>query len=865
MAMSQDEIDALNDSIRQLSTAMQDMTQTFQTVAGQSRLTSQQIQNLGNNTNRTNNNINTLGQSTGRAGSAVDNFSNSTEEATKRQAAYNRAKGAATDSVLKLSDAMISTERGFKKFSGVLNSAGDAAMELGKSFGGYGEIVGRLAKSATFLVGKQFEQADAVFNARKELQSFAGSGKIGSSQLLDMAQAIGFTSQQLDVLIKPLKSLGPTLVTLGGSASEGVARFGEIGKVDEETRKRFIRMGVMPEELLQSQADYINLQRLSGNQASLRLKTDKQIQQESLAYAESLKVLSELTGDDAETIKKRQEAAMNDYRFQIKMSQMNQEISRLTAANLPDQAAALKAQRDNIMLGVRTAAGFSSGMSDLAKSLILTDGNITEFTRQLGVAGVDTKKFADEIKAGDPDAMLNLLTDIMDKAGDQVENFGDLAGYLSDGQLKLLGLDKDMMHMLTTYAAEGMDFAKAYRLAAAQVAERGAEGNDVLSDSQAELTIIQQKVATGLDDLLQNTNPLISGFNKTTIATTALATAAGIAAAALAAMSLKSGVSGLLGGAAPIALGSVGLFAAKAAAAFAGGYAAGTGINELSGIGFFGGKRLSDRLSGMFTSDAERRANEEMTRQASSTPTVAARPATQPGDVNDDRIKAQIRQHEETRTEAYDDGLGNWTIGVGHHDNTIKEGMTWSPEEVERRFEQDYQKAKTAAAKIPGYDSLNAEGKEALIDLTFNMGPDWVVQKGFVKFEKAMTEGNIVAAVAELRDSKWNDQVKGRADTITAQLGTNINTNQSLARTPEPQPVAPSASQTAAALAPPTTTASTGTTTAQVASTANTTPSRQTEDITQQLMTMISHKLDTVIAKLDESVDVQNRTYRAAV
>jgi hypothetical protein len=309
MAMSDEEINALNESIRELTDSMKMMRGTFESVAGQSKTASDNLNKVSTGAKNADTDINTMAKATIRSKGALDQFSESTAEATKRQQAYKEAQASGIQSTLGFADALISTEAGFTKFSGALSAAGDAAMDLGKSQGPVGEVLGRIVKAGTMVAEQYLEQGDSVFKARNELFRFAGASSIGSNELLDMGQKIGFTSKQLDALVKPLKSMGPSLLSLGDSAGDGAKRFLEIGAVSEETRKKFIRMGVMPEELLQSQADYINLQRLSGNQASMRLKTDKQIQEESLEYAESLKVLSELTGEDAETVKKRQEAA----------------------------------------------------------------------------------------------------------------------------------------------------------------------------------------------------------------------------------------------------------------------------------------------------------------------------------------------------------------------------------------------------------------------------------------------------------------------------------------------------------------------------------------------------------------------------
>jgi predicted oxidoreductase (fatty acid repression mutant protein) len=54
-------------------------------------------------------------------------------------------------------------------------------------------------------------------------------------------------------------------------------------------------MGVMPEELLESQAAYINQLQASGSIIFANRKSTDQLQKASLDYAENLRVLSEYT------------------------------------------------------------------------------------------------------------------------------------------------------------------------------------------------------------------------------------------------------------------------------------------------------------------------------------------------------------------------------------------------------------------------------------------------------------------------------------------------------------------------------------------------------------------------------------------
>lgn len=163
---------------------------------------------------------------------------------------------------------------------------------------------------------------------------------------------------------------------------------------------------------------------------------------------------------------------------------------------------------------------------------------------------------------------------------------------------------------------------------------------------------------------------------------------------------------------------------------------------------------------------------------SSTTASLVTRPTTDgtaaPAVASDDKsIMEMIKKHEGVRTKPYKDSLGLWTVGVGH---LIGDGKTLPPEmnreftmaEVDAMFIKDYKHHKEAAQKIPGYDKTNLNGKAALIDLTFNMGPTWF--KKWPNFTKSASTGDGQGAASSLENSKWYTQVGNRARTIVSMM-----------------------------------------------------------------------------------------------
>ena len=130
--------------------------------------------------------------------------------------------------------------------------------------------------------------------------------------------------------------------------------------------------------------------------------------------------------------------------------------------------------------------------------------------------------------------------------------------------------------------------------------------------------------------------------------------------------------------------------------------------------------------------------------------------------------KRMIKENEGLRLKKYNDSLGNPTIGYGHlvkPDSKIPD--TISKAYADQLFEKDYRYHKQAAQSIPGYDKMSLQQKAAMIDLTFNMGPQWYQE--FPLMMAAIQRGDYKTAGAELKNSLYYTQV-GRRGPVTVAL-----------------------------------------------------------------------------------------------
>ena len=137
------------------------------------------------------------------------------------------------------------------------------------------------------------------------------------------------------------------------------------------------------------------------------------------------------------------------------------------------------------------------------------------------------------------------------------------------------------------------------------------------------------------------------------------------------------------------------------------------------------------------------------------------------GKMGEDDIKKMIIGHEGMRLEPYQDTKGLWTVGVGHligKSLPPEWNKTFTTEQMERLFDQEYAHHRSKAEGIPGFNKLDSKGQGALTDLTFNMGPSWY--KKFPRFTAALEKGDMEGAASRLENSAWYGQVGARAPKI---------------------------------------------------------------------------------------------------
>jgi lysozyme len=137
-----------------------------------------------------------------------------------------------------------------------------------------------------------------------------------------------------------------------------------------------------------------------------------------------------------------------------------------------------------------------------------------------------------------------------------------------------------------------------------------------------------------------------------------------------------------------------------------------------------------------------------------------------------ERLKKQIKLNEGIRKTAYQDTLGNWTIGVGHliklPDEEYLIDAKLNDLEVDQIFITDLNQAIDDARKFIDADSIPDEAFEVVVDMAFNLGLPKLLK--FKNFQQALKEKDFVKASEEMLDSLWAKQVPNRANELALMM-----------------------------------------------------------------------------------------------
>jgi lysozyme len=159
--------------------------------------------------------------------------------------------------------------------------------------------------------------------------------------------------------------------------------------------------------------------------------------------------------------------------------------------------------------------------------------------------------------------------------------------------------------------------------------------------------------------------------------------------------------------------------------------------------------------------------------------------------MNKSKLREQLIYHEGMRLKPYYDSEGIKTIGVGRNmeanspDDEL--GRRVGPDGITEReamilLDNDIEKCvEDVERNIPAYKRVSEPRQHVLLDMCFNLGIN-----GLLKFQNmlaALDRGDYARAADEMLDSRWANQVKGRAIRLANMMCNNTSFENSSSTT----------------------------------------------------------------------------------
>lgn len=533
---------------------------------------------------------------------SATNQGNQTDELTKKQQAYAQAEkervdkstktinnfNAAIDGTInvlgKFGAAIMDTTQNVTKYNGILNSAGNAAMDLGRKFGIVGSVLGTVVKASTALMEYQLKQKQAALEFSDQVTKLGAVNQFSTDQIQKMGDQIGLTVETMDQFMRPMQKMGTSLTAMGSGIGDSVTKFKELNVVSEETRNLFRRMGYNDEQRIEAFGNFIDTMALAGISVRNMSKDSDGLRKSTQEYVKNLNVLSEITGQSVEEQQKAQQIATATAEFQIYANKKEEEASQLEREGKGAEAKAIReelAQAVNAVELARRLEG-EAGAAAMAQQLTLGFTTISEVISGRALKGTDQimNNVADQVKARQfsnqayEDALYQGAAKTRKTLADMAapatisEDFRRTLGLNDPKLINALGQlrDKEQVAAIAQGRQKELEEGKG---------PVGSDENQKLRDTMVETERSIRKAFSSF----------AWGIGIAVPALTALAGAAGIAALGIASRGALGGAAGLGGGAAGAAEAAGGAAAAGSAAKWGGRLAKGAkgGLAGLAG------------------------------------------------------------------------------------------------------------------------------------------------------------------------------------------------------------------------------------------------------------------------------------------
>ena len=361
----------------------------------------------------------------------------------------------------------------------------DIAALAGSALEFLGESGEKALKFANEVLAKELAKTEKAFNATNAAGAVFAQGMTG---MREASVAAGLTLQQFSNVISKQSA---DLAFSGMGVAEGARKVGQVGKIFDanngQIRKQLQRLGFGFEEQAEITATVMaNIRRTgqSFNTATLAQETQK--------YAENLRLISALTGEDAKAKIKQVEEQNNIAAFQAKIAELGPEqAARINAGMATMTELEKKNFRDRVVFN-GAVINQEGAMKEASNRVAAEQGK--EIYLKFLAGAFDTRSVA-EIQGKYSQASIEAFKN------NQALNIAGMAA----GDAKITAITQDNL----------AEFQRAQRITKDGVAgiiadiESGKQPGDKLTDGFITASTAAQKLAVALEDTLL---PLLSQY-----------------------------------------------------------------------------------------------------------------------------------------------------------------------------------------------------------------------------------------------------------------------------------------------------------------------------------------------------------------
>ena len=552
-----EQLKEFEENLRSMNASMGSTTNALEDLAAQlSKLADQQI----DSSEKLSKGMADLSRQVGQETEATKAKTEADNQVKIAAEALERSFKAASSAVTDFSAQILSGKEGFSKYGSALSGLGDSTAELTSTMGPLAKGIGIAIDLFSKLAVVMMAQTDMQNQFVKDMNAMGALSGTTSDKLTDLARDAGYAATDLEKLSPMLQQASMGLAGFGKGVADGTMKVLETLKLDDKQEAMMRRYAYSLEEANEAQLFYMQLQRTSGANLQTQNMTAGQLQKRSLDYAKNLRVLSELTGKNADQLKAEQEIIASDIRNRVRQIADEDELVRIRQqiAETEDGARKeeLKKRQDSLEnemeMRRQMTVDFGQAGPEFAKSLknVIEYGGIDESTKSLAVifsnAGVGVGELQSRFKdleAGSQeydDAVTQTMDEFSEGVRRGAAQLEQTVGATGPGETEagqIFGLTNENLEAVTVMR-ENAERRNKIEAGILDATEEGADGQ---KDTAAALQVFERTVRTGADEFLDSINIFNTSLNAQILVMGALTLAATLAAASLGRLAVMGG------------------------------------------------------------------------------------------------------------------------------------------------------------------------------------------------------------------------------------------------------------------------------------------------------------------------------------